>query len=352
MGAFILLIGIFTVKGIIALSEGSISLKGAPETLIEFYDEKQVYHRLAPSEFNQFREAHADTLYLTQSSAAVAGGGIGPPLRGTLSLLATGLFIATLLGLPSAIFICEVQNRNSIAGWIDQSIRYLAGVPPIVLGLVGFCVVGYAFPVITQSEPLDRSLMSLRLPWVGSGTDGSRSLVVSFQGWGPSLITGAAILGCLTLPPLTASFVQSLRKVGTIYRENAAVLGASDRRIIWGVMIPAARFSLLADLFSAGARIIGATAALLFIGSIADPGMDAVQPVDPGWLTRIAQRLQGECHALSLHCFEVSGQNPGGDLTRPMMEATALVLIVLVIAGAALSEICRRADKRNHPVSQ
>lgn len=352
MAAFILLVGIFTVKGIRALSEGPIPLQGHPETLVGFYDENRVYHRLTPAEYSRYRETHPNALFLTQSSAAAAGGGIGLPLRGTLSLLATGLFIATFLGLPSAIFISEVDSRSFIAGWIDRSIRYLAGVPSIVLGLVGFLVFGYAFPVITRSEPLERSLMSLPIPWGGSGNDGTLPLTVSFQGLGPSLITGAAILGCLSLPALTASFVRSLRTVGNAYRENASVLGASDRRILWKVVIPAARFSLLSNLCSAGTRIIGATAALLFIGANAAPGMVTAQPEHRGWLTQLAHRFQGECHALSLHCFEVSANSPGSDLARPMMEATAFLLVLLVMAGAALSELCRRAANRNAPVGR
>lgn len=352
MATFIFLVVFLTVKGLMSLSGDSVQLKGQPQTLIEFYDENQVYHRLTPSEFAKFREDHPDALYLTQSSAAGSGGGIGLPFRGTLSLVSTGLFIATLIGLPSAIFISEVKTRNFLASWIENSIHALAGVPSIVLGLVGFVVFGYAFPVITQSEPLDRSLLTLPLPWGSARDDDLLPLTISFQGWGPSLITGAAVLGCLVLPGLTRAFVRSLQKVETAYRENATVLGVSNRQILWKVVIPAARFSLLADLLSASTRIIGATAALLFIGSYATPAINPPQREQQPWLSQLAQRFQGECHALSFHCFEVSRYSPGSDLARPMMETTAFLLVLLVLVAAVLSELCRQTSKRRNPLHQ
>ena len=149
------------------------------------------------------------------------------------ALVGTGLLIlmASLIGIPvgmlTGIYLAEYDVGSRIATPVRFVCDVLAGVPSIVVGILGY-------------ELLVRPL----------GT---------YNGW-----AGAVALAFIMIPIVARTTEEMLRLVPQSYREASIALGATKARTILAVVIPTGTASIITGIMLAIARVAGETAPLLF----------------------------------------------------------------------------------------
>ncbi len=162
----------------------------------------------------------------TEDTQGIAGG-LRNALLGSLVLSGFALAIAVPIGVSAGVYLSEHGE-----GWIGKISRFLSdvlvGVPSVVLGYFGYI-----------------------------------TLVIGF-GWKFSLLAGSITLAILMLPYIARTSEMALRAVPQSFREAAYGLGCSEWRLIWQVLLPAARIPILTGVLMALAIALGETAPLLY----------------------------------------------------------------------------------------
>jgi phosphate transport system permease protein len=147
------------------------------------------------------------------------------------------LGLASLVGLPTAIFLAEFSPfwlRNII----KPVIEVIAGIPSVVIGFWGLTVL---VPIMRTVFPTTQ---------------------------GQSMLTGAIVLAFMTLPTLISLSEDSLRAVPNTYREASLALGATRWETTFRVTIPNASSGIRAAMILSMGRAVGETmAALMVIGN-------------------------------------------------------------------------------------
>ena len=162
-------------------------------------------------------------------------------------IVGTGVLvgIASLIGIPLGMLTGVYLSEYDAGSWIAAPVRFvsdvLAGVPSIVVGILGYELL----VVPASSGAFDN------LPYL--------SKMHTFNGW-----AGAVALAFLMVPIVTRTTEEMLRLVPNSYREASIALGASKSRTILTVVIPAATGSVVTGIMLAIARVAGETAPLLF----------------------------------------------------------------------------------------
>lgn len=235
--------------------------------------------------------------FLTKPPAdGLRGGGIGPAIFGTVSLVLLMVIAVIPFGTAAAIYLHEYANPASI--W-TKSIRFavsnLAGVPSIVFGLFG---------------------LGFFIQYLGVGLDRALGLDVY---WGqPCLLWAALTLALLNLPVVVVTTEEALAAVPRHYREASLALGATRWQTIWRVVLPQALPGILTGGILSVARGAGEVAPILFTGAAY-------------FLPYLPQAVTDQFMHLGYHTFILATQSPDVDATRPILYGTVLVLLILTL---------------------
>ena len=154
-------------------------------------------------------------------------GGMKHAIVGTAVLVGLASLVGIPLGMLAGIYLAEYDTRSRIAGPVRFIADVLAGVPSIVVG-----VLGYELLVV----PLGH-----------------------YNGY-----AGALALAFIMVPIITRTTEEMLRLVPNSYREASIALGASKAGTILKVIVPSATGSIVTGVMLAIARVAGETAPLLF----------------------------------------------------------------------------------------
>jgi phosphate transport system permease protein len=154
-------------------------------------------------------------------------GGMRHAILGTLVLLAMASAIAIPLGIAVGVYLSEYSDRFGLPGATRFICDVLAGVPSIVVGVLGY-----------------------------------ELLVVPIGNY--NAFAGAAALAFIMVPIVARTTEEMLRLVPNSYREASIALGASKAVTIFKVVIPAATGAVITGIMLAIARVAGETAPLLF----------------------------------------------------------------------------------------
>ena len=155
-------------------------------------------------------------------------------LRATLVTSVVGLMSSVPIGLLGALYLSEFASPRG-RGWLEEPLRFLAQVPPIVYGY---------FSIATF------------LP--------SLALVVPSLKDKPEVNAGIALAGML-VPVFLDRGCAALVAVPQQLRDGAWALGAGKWATAWFVVLPAARNRLLAALVLATSRAFGETMIVLVV---------------------------------------------------------------------------------------
>jgi phosphate transport system permease protein len=153
-------------------------------------------------------------------------------LSGTIIAMAGSVFVATPLGILSAVF-CHYYAPPKLAQLYRRLIELLAGIPSVVYGFWGLVVL---VPIIGRIRPP-----------------------------GPSLLAGIIILTIMILPTIALMADGSFANVPKSYLEGAAALGFSRWGTVRHVVFPAAKSGLFTGVILETGRAIGETMAILMV---------------------------------------------------------------------------------------
>jgi phosphate transport system permease protein len=234
-------------------------------------------------------------------------GGIFPAIFGTVTMVFIMSIMVTPFGILAAIYLREYAKDGPLLRLIRISVYNLAGVPSIVFG-----VFGLGFFVYFVGGNIDRLLYPEALPAPTFGT--------------PGLFWVSLTLALLTLPVVIVATEEGLSRIPTTIRHGSLALGATKAETLWRVVVPLATPAMMTGLILAIARAAGEVAPLMLVGVVK---LAPTLPVD-GIFPFV--HMERKIMHLGFHIFDVGFQSPNVEAARPLVYATALTLVVIIIA--------------------
>lgn len=247
-------------------------------------------------------------------------GGVFPAIFGTILLVILMSLIVMPLGVVAAIYLHEYAKDNLFTRIIRVAVINLAGVPSIVYG-----VFGLGFFVYTIGSGIDHAFYSEKLPVPTFGT--------------PGLLWSALTLAVLTLPVVIVATEEGLTRIPRSVRHGSMALGATQIETITRVVLPMASPAILTGLILAIARAAGEVAPLMLVGVVK---FTSNLPVDSEFPYL---HLERKFMHLGFHIYDVGFQTSNIEAARPLVYATAL-LLMLVIVTLNLTAISIRNNLR------
>jgi phosphate transport system permease protein len=233
-------------------------------------------------------------------------GGILPAIFGTALMVLLMTLAVVPLGVVTAVYLNEYAREGAFTNAVRLALANLAGVPSIVFGAFGL-----AFFVYTLGGSIDRLFFSDVLPTPTFGTGG--------------ILWASLTLALLTLPVVVVATEEGLQAVPQAVRDGARALGATRWQTIRRVVLPYATPGILTGAILAVARGAGEVAPLMLTGVVKlAPSM----PFDriPPFL-----HLDRKFMHLGFYIYDVGFQSPNVEAGKPMVYASVLVLLVLVV---------------------
>lgn len=233
-------------------------------------------------------------------------GGIFPAIFGTVVMVMVMSIIVTPFGILAAIYLREYARQGTMTRIIRISVYNLAGVPSIVYG-----VFGLGFFVYFLGGNIDQLFYEASLPAPTFGT--------------PGLFWASLTLALLTLPIVIVSTEEGLARIPSTIRQGSLALGATKSETLWKVIVPLATPAMMTGLILAIARAAGEVAPLMLVGVVK---LAPALPID-GTFPYI--HLERKIMHLGFHIYDVGFQSPNVEAARPLVYATALVLVMLIV---------------------
>ncbi|GAB4259743.1 MAG: phosphate ABC transporter permease PstA [Methylomicrobium sp.] len=247
-------------------------------------------------------------------------GGIFPAIFGTVMMVILMSVIVTPLGVIAAVYMREYAKQGFTTRLIRIAVNNLAGVPSIVYG-----VFGLGFFVYILGGNIDRLFYPEAAPAPVFGT--------------PGLLWASITLALLTLPVVIVSTEEGLSRIPKSIREGSLALGATKAETLWRTVLPMASPAMMTGLILAVARAAGEVAPLMLVGVVK---LAPTLPVDGNFPFL---HLDRKFMHLGFHIYDVGFQSPNVEAARPLVYATSLLLVV-VIVGLNLAAVAIRNHLR------
>jgi phosphate transport system permease protein len=233
-------------------------------------------------------------------------GGVFPAIFGTVFMVMLMAVIVTPFGVVAAIYLHEYAAKNAVTKMIRIAVINLAGVPSIVYG-----VFGLGFFVYMLGGSLDQLFYPEAAPTPVFGT--------------PGVMWSALTLAILTLPVVIVSTEEGLSRIPSTVRDGSLALGATKVETLWRIIIPMASPAIMTGLILAVARAAGEVAPLMLVGVVK---MAPTLPLDGNFPYF---HLDRKFMHLGFHIYDVGFQSPNVEAARPLVYATAFLLVSVII---------------------
>ncbi len=249
-------------------------------------------------------------------------GGIFPAIFGTVLMVILMAILVTPFGVVAAIYLREYAKQGPVTRIIRIAVNNLAGVPSVVYG-----VFGLGFFVYFLGGNLDALFFPEAAPAPTFGT--------------PGILWSSLTLAILTLPVVIVATEEGLSRVPLSVREGSLALGATKAETLWRIVIPMASPALMTGLILAVARAAGEVAPLMLVGVVK---LAPSLPLDGNFPFL---HLDRKFMHLGFHIYDVGFQSPNVEAARPLVYATALLLVVVIVVLnlAAISIRSRLREK-------
>ena len=253
-------------------------------------------------------------------------GGVFPAIFGTVVMTLVMSLFVTPFGVICAIYLREYAKQGHLVRIVRISVNNLAGVPSIVFG-----VFGLAFFVYFVGGGIDRTFFADKLPTPTYGT--------------PGILWASLTLAILTLPVVIVATEEALSAVPRGVREAALACGASKWQTIQRIVLPASLPGILTGVILAMARGAGEVAPLMLVGVVK---LAPSLPIDD-----IAPFIHPERKFMHLgfHIYDLGFQSPDAEAAKPIVYATALLLIIVVVTLNLAAILIRNRLKKRFAVS-
>jgi phosphate transport system permease protein len=250
---------------------------------------------------------HHVWVFLTEEPReANTEGGVFPAIFGTFVMTLLMSLAVTPFGVLAALYLREYAKQGLIVRTVRIAVNNLAGVPSIVFG-----VFGLGFFVYLVGGTVDQLFFSTALPTPTFGTGG--------------ILWAALTLALMTVPVVIVATEEALAAVPRGTREGSLACGASKWQTIQRVVLPAAAPGILTGLILAMARGAGEVAPLMLVGVVK---LAPTLPVDSLFPF---VHLDRKFMHLGFHIYDLGFQSPDSDAAKPMVFATTLLLIMLIV---------------------
>lgn len=249
-------------------------------------------------------------------------GGIFPAIFGTVMMVILMSIMVMPLGVMAAVYMHEYAGKGPLIRIIRIAVNNLAGVPSIVYG-----VFGLGFFIYFLGGNIDQLFFPESLP---APTFGS-----------PGILWASLTLAILTLPVVIVATEEGLSRVPRSLREGSLALGATKAETLWLTVLPMTAPAMMTGLILAIARAAGETAPLMLVGVVK---LAPSLPLD-GYFPYL--HLERQFMHLGFHIYDVGFQSPNVEAARPLVYATAflLVLVIVVLNLAAVGLRNRMREK-------
>ena len=234
-------------------------------------------------------------------------GGIFPAIFGTITMVMLMSIVVTPFGVIAAIYLREYARQGTFLRIVRISVYNLAGVPSIVFG-----VFGLGFFVYTMGGSIDDIFYPERSPEPVFGT--------------PGLLWAALTLALLTLPVVIVATEEGLTRIPRAVREGSLALGATKAETLRRIILPMAAPAMMTGLILAVARAAGEVAPLMLVGVVK---LAPSLPID-GQFPFL--HLDRKIMHLGFHIYDVGFQSPNVEAARPLVYATSLILLFIIIS--------------------
>ena len=234
-------------------------------------------------------------------------GGIFPTIFGTVLMVLIMSIMVTPLGVIAAVYLREYARQGLLTRLIRIAVNNLAGVPSIVYGLFGL-----GFFVYFLGGNIDRLFFPEALPAPTFGTGG--------------VMWASLTLAILTLPVVIVATEEGLGRIPSSIREGSLALGATKAETLWRTVLPMASPAIMTGLILAVARAAGEVAPLMLVGVVK---LAPSLPLDENFPFL---HLDRKFMHLGFHIYDVGFQSPNVEAARPLVYATALLLVLVIVA--------------------
>jgi phosphate transport system permease protein len=253
-------------------------------------------------------------------------GGVFPAIFGTVVMTLVMSLFVTPFGVIAAIYLREYAKQGHLVRVVRISVNNLAGVPSIVFG-----VFGLAFFVYFVGGGIDRMFFPDKLPTPTYGT--------------PGILWASLTLALLTLPVVIVATEEALSAVPRGVREAALACGASKWQTIQRIVLPASLPGILTGVILAMARGAGEVAPLMLVGVVK---LAPSLPIDdiPPFIHPERKFMH-----LGFHIYDLGFQSPDAEAAKPIVYATALLLIIVVVTLNLTAILIRNRLKKRFAVS-
>ncbi len=229
-----------------------------------------------------------------------------PAIFGTVMMVLIMSIAVVPFGVLAALYLREYARQGVLVRAVRIAVNNLAGVPSIVFG-----VFGLGFFVYFVGGSIDALFFPERLPTPTFGTGG--------------ILWASLTLALLTVPVVVVATEEALAAVPRENREGSLALGATKFETIWRVVLPNAMPGILTGLILAMARGAGEVAPLMITGVVK---LAPSLPLDGHWPFL---HLDRKFMHLGFHIYDVGFQSPNVEAAKPMVYATTLLLVGIVV---------------------
>jgi len=233
-------------------------------------------------------------------------GGIFPAIFGTVMMVLIMSILVTPFGVVAAVYLREYAKQGVLTRTIRIAVNNLAGVPSIVYG-----VFGLGFFVYFIGGNIDRLFFPEALPAPTFGT--------------PGILWSSLTLAILTVPVVIVATEEGLSRIPRSIREGSLALGATKAETLWRTVLPMATPAMMTGVILAVARAAGEVAPLMLVGVVK---LAPSLPLDGNFPF---VHLDRKFMHLGFHMYDVGFQSPNVEAARPLVYATALLLVVVIV---------------------